>query len=194
MLDPVIIAAPKSIMALDEAKRQIKVLHSDEDEFIESLIDVVSARLDGINGDICRALMPQTVQSFHGSGDRDNIGRLALPIGPARTITTIEHYDADNVQQTLTAADFNVYTDDRLNSWIEPNSGVTWPAMFNRPDALTITYEAGFPSRTAIPANIKHAAKIMLTALYQSRGKVSQNDDDPKMYWNLLQNYTLKAA
>ena len=48
------------VLTLDEAKEHLRVVHSDEDLLIQSLIDAAVSWLDGWDGVLGRCIMPQT--------------------------------------------------------------------------------------------------------------------------------------
>lgn len=188
-------AAPADLFTLAEAKEQIGIFDSDRDSMIAGFITTVSQRLDGPDGDLCRALAPQTWAYSHHAKARAPGGVLPLPIGPARTITGFTYYDRDNAQQSGTIADFTLYSTQRGNAWIEPKPNKEWPESYNRPDAITITYDAGEAAIADIPAAIIHAAKLMVTDLFELRSTRERNAyKNTGTYENMLAGFRSWAA
>ena len=45
-------------------------------------------------------------------------------------------------------------------------SGASWPAVADRPDAVTLTFTAGFESLEAVPEDLKAAARELVAFFY----------------------------
>ena len=65
-----------------------------------------------------------------------------------------------------------------MQAGIEPGrivlkSDETWPDLADRPDAVEITFVAGYANATAIPAALKHSVKLIAANFYTERVPVN---------------------
>lgn len=165
-----IIAAPVDLpVTIDEVKAQAIVDFSDDDVLLQSYIVAATAYLDGENGILGRALMSQSVsQSFA------DFSNLTLSYGPASSIVSVEYYDETNAVQTLAGA-----------SLLQTNVGSCvyfdgdFAAVYDRPDAVTVNYIAGYADAASVPASIKLAITMLAASWYCMRETVS---DDEKAF------------
>jgi uncharacterized phiE125 gp8 family phage protein len=93
---------------------------------------------------------------------------LRLPLAPVSSITSITYYDGDNTQQTLSADVYQLLSDAR-GPFVSPKSDQVWPGSYDRKDAVTITYIAGYGDTDAVPAAIKAAILLIVGHLYENR-------------------------
>lgn len=166
MLAPVRTVAPAgTLVSLSEAKAHLRVDYSDEDNYINGLILAAMSYLDGYSGRLGRALISQTwQQDFPAFTDP-----LRLAVGDLITVTSVTYYDATNTQQTLAST---IYTgaSDTLGAYIGLKPDKTWPAIYGRPDAVRVTWTAGYgASASAVPVAIKQAALMLIGQWYASR-------------------------
>ncbi|MDX1489730.1 MAG: head-tail connector protein [Pseudohongiellaceae bacterium] len=158
-------AADSYPVTSDQVKADLKIEHSAEDELIS---DLISAATEYVSEVIGKKLITQTwALSLNGA-----IGRVDLPIFPVQSIASITYYDTDDESQSLTTGNFYLYSGEDW-AYIEPKSGVQWPAMFNRLDALTITFVAGFGAADAVPPTIARAIRLLVAHWYRNRSPVT---------------------
>jgi uncharacterized phiE125 gp8 family phage protein len=154
-----------SPVTLAEAKTQLNVFHNDDDAYISTLILSATAAIEEMTG---RPLITQTwalsVKHPHY--------RVHLPKTPVQSIDSITYYDRDEVQQTALVADFHLFND-IYRAWVEPKDDKDWPDVFDRPDALTISFIAGYGAASDVPVEIKHAILLLLSHWYEQRIPVS---------------------
>lgn len=131
--------------------------------------DAVEAALDGPGGELGRSLITQTLSvtldefPYH----RDAI-RLAYP--PAQSVTSITYVDSGGVAQTLDPARYRFVRRGAWQSEIAPAYGATWPATRAVPQAVTVTWRAGFgPAATDVPSDVVAAGLLMVQDLYEQR-------------------------
>lgn len=153
-------------ITLTEAKDHLRVQHSAEDTLIGSLVDAVVSFFDAPNGVIGKALYTQTWELSVRSADSKS--RIELPVTPVQSVSTISYYDGDNTQQTLTVDDFYLHTNEDW-AYLTPKTGVSWPTTYNRLDAITVTFVAGYGEAAEIPQGIKQAMLLLLTHWYENR-------------------------
>lgn len=164
MLPRKIIAGPlQEPLGLEEAKRFLRITSNEEDDVVQALIQAARKRVERGTE---LALITQTVEvkvdGFWGSC------ALELPMPPLQSVESIQYVDQDGVLQTLDPTTYSVSTHRRPGRvWLA--YGKSWPATRDVPEAVTITFKAGFgDDQAALLAqapNLVHAVR-MLTAHY----------------------------
>lgn len=167
------VMAPSQLpVSLTEAKLHLRVDDTAEDALITSLIEAAVAHFDGL-GDLGRAMITQGwAQWFNQSP-----GYVRLQMGPFISITSVEYYDRDNVLQSAPTSDFEAWLDGDYVT-MKPKLDKQWPGAYSRPDAIKVTYQAGFGgSPTDVPQSIRHAILMTVAHWYEHRMAV----DDARM-------------
>jgi len=167
-------SAPGSTaVSLDEAKRQLRVLTSDEDMAIGEYLDAAIAFCDGREGVLGRALITQSWEwRIH---DFPAGGVIRLPLPPLQSVESIKYLDTGGVEQTLSTDIYNVESSTR-DGVVWRAYSKTWPSVRNVPYAVRIAFTAGYgDDEVDVPGPIKQAIKLVLTHLYESRGVVDPN-------------------
>jgi len=155
-------------ISLSEAKDHCRVSHTDDDAYIDQLIDVAVASVDG-KGKSGRALITQTWQQSVGQEP----GAVRALMTPFQSLTAVHYYDDAGLLQEATLAEFEAIglADE---TYIRPKDGYSWPSADDRPDAIRLTYTAGYgDSASAVPASIRHALLMMVAHWYENRETVS---------------------
>lgn len=155
---------PTEAVTLAEAKAACRVLHDDEDDFIQHLVDSATALIDGPFGYLGRAIITQQWRASFPRGSVSGGGALALPFGPVESIDTIKTFDGTTLSADL-KADFELFG----RQWapvIKPKSGINWPSLADRPDALQVEFTAG---AAAAAAPVKQAILMMVARWYRHR-------------------------
>ncbi len=151
-------------ITLLQAKDHLRVVGSDEDGYITSLI--VAAR-QMVEGRTQRSLVPVTktlvLPAFYDG--------VALPGVPFGDVDSVTYIDTAGMQQTLDPAVYEVYP------YAEPARlhlavGASWPAVQPRQAAAVITYTAGYQTTDEVPAPLKQWMLLAIGALYENREEV----------------------
>ncbi len=157
MLPRKVIAGPaKEPLSLDEAKRFLRITSDAEDNVVLALVAAARKRVERGTE---LALITQTVEAkadgFWGSC------ALELPMPPLQSIVSIQYLDADGALQTLPSDTYRVSTHRRPGrGWLA--YGKSWPATRCQPEAVTITFKAGFgDDASAVPPNLVHAVRLL---------------------------------
>jgi uncharacterized phiE125 gp8 family phage protein len=95
---------------------------------------------------------------------------VVFDLSPVQSITTIQYYDEDNATQTHTTA--YLVEDATGVSCLYPNYDTQWPNTVERPDAVTITYVAGYSSVATVPQRAKNAIMMLTKHGYDQRDPV----------------------
>lgn len=171
-LRPVLVTpASAALMTLAEVKTHLRVDHTDDDTYIQTLINAAVSYLDGYTGRLGRAILEQTWRmDFDGFSTQ-----LRLPVGDLMAVSSVTYYDANNAQQTLSANVYQVQTDG-LGPYVALKTGQAWPSTYSRLDAVRVTWTAGYGSAAAsVPVAIKHAAFLLIGTWYDNRASISTN-------------------
>src|SRR5262245_45682192 len=158
-------------VTLDEAKAQLNVVDSDDDDLIEQHIAAATQALDGPFGWLGRAIMPQTWDYFRdgfpgASGDwvtagayacgcatTTNCGGIEIPLPQLGTVDEIAYADPNNPGSYLTLATTEYAVDNAgYVGWVQPVSA--WPSAGSSINAIRIRFTAGY---AIVPADIKQA-------------------------------------
>ena len=151
-------------ISLAEAKLQARVDHDDDDALIQSLIGAAVDLLDG-DGHLGRAMITQTWAQWVSQSP----GSVTLRIGPFIAVTALQYYDAAGVLQDGDETILEVRKSGDFVT-VEPKDGLSWPGAQSRPDAIKITYTAGFGAAPEnVPQGIRHAMLMLVAHWYRIR-------------------------
>lgn len=153
---------PSEPITTAEAKTHLRVTHTDDDTYIDSL--VTSART-WIEKQYNIAIGSQTITEYF---DDWNIDQLRLSVSGVTSVTSVKYYDTDNAL----VEDFTTFKEDLISNKarIIVNSAVTTPAVYDRPNAIIVVYVAG-----DTPTPIVHAMKLMVSDWYLNRERMPGN-------------------
>lgn len=156
---------PIYLVSRAQAKAHLRVDFTDDDTLIDTLIQTAHERLDGWNGELGNALTTQTWRADYDKfpGNR----RLDLPFGPVQS-ATIAYYDTDNAVQSYSA--FSLHEDETNPFLWRDYDQDDWPGTYNRPDAVQVTFVAGYGDNASdVPEPIYHAMLLMIGHWYENR-------------------------
>jgi len=151
-----------------QAKRWVRRDDDDDVEDIDLLIASAMSHLDGIDGILRRALINQEwIDVWNGFPVGD---RLPLALAPVSAVSSVSYSDENNSPQTLASGTYSLHRD-FSGSYLRLASGGSWPATYERDDAVTVTYTAGYGAgATDVPAEIRLAARELILDWYGSEG------------------------
>lgn len=154
-----VVTPPAPVVTVEEARTHLKVEHNDEDTLITDMIAAATGHIDGPDGWLGRALGVQTLEA------RCEVFRDAMPLPypPIVDIVSVKHLDAEGVERTVLASDYEV-----RGSLIGLAFGRRWPSVGCHPEAVSVRYRAGY---AAVPAPIKAAILMMVDDLFRNRGE-----------------------
>lgn len=155
-------------VTLAEVKAQMRVDHADDDGLIDTMIAAAVDMVDG-TGKLGRAMITQTWGQWVDRAP----GWVPLRMGPVQELTAVDYYDADGVLQEATLSDFEIFRDGELYL-AKPKSGAAWPGAQVRPDAIRVSWKAGFgDAATDVPAGLRAALKLIVAHWYEHREAVT---------------------
>jgi uncharacterized phiE125 gp8 family phage protein len=158
-----------------EAKTHLNVSGTSKDTYIDTLI--VTARRQ-IERYLNRALINQSWKVYYDCWKHEMkipFGRLQIAgASPGPASPVVKYYNTSGTLTTLTESDYYWVVTTTDPGRIVRKYDVTYPELQDgRPDAIEIAFTAGFgAAATAIPDEIKHAMKLLITNYFEHRGDI----------------------
>jgi uncharacterized phiE125 gp8 family phage protein len=158
-------------ITLTEAKKHLRVDHTEEDDLIDTYIRAATDFCDGFHGFLGRALVTQT---WRLTIDEFPTAEIKIPLPPLQSVSSIKYDDGAGVEQTIDPTEY--YVDAASEpGWVTPNT--SWPTPLDALNAVRIEFVAGYAPTTDsppdlvanIPYNIKAGIKLILGNLYENR-------------------------
>jgi uncharacterized phiE125 gp8 family phage protein len=160
MAREIITAPTHEPVTLEEAKAHLRVSGADDDIYISALISVARERAETFTQ---RAFVSQTQAVYL---DAWPCGDLRINVAPVVAVESVEYFDTDNAEQTLDPAEY--YVDTKSNpARLRPVTA--WPDIYARPNAITVTFTAGYGASPAVPLTIKQAMLLMVGDMFENR-------------------------
>lgn len=164
-------------VTIQEARVQCGV-HEDDttyDDQLNGYIASATSLLDGPNGLLGQAIMPQT-WDYYLDAFTDTI---ELPLGPVTAVTSVKYYDADGVQQTASTDDYTVDLAS-YRQWVVLNSASSWPTTLSAINAVSVRFTAAM-SETDLPA-VKQAILAQVDHWFQPIGPNNDANQFERMF------------
>lgn len=185
-------APATALLALPEVKEFLRIEQDEtaEDGLLGALIASAEATLDGYAGLLGRALIDQEWRQR--LSDFPDCDRLCLPLGLVRTAPVVTYRDTQGGEQTFDR--FHLVTT-ALGPAIELEDGATWPLAATRPDAVTVTWTAGYgPDPEDVPEIFRTAALQLIAHWYATRETVNVGNIVTEVPWGLRQTIAAMGA
>ncbi|PPD12161.1 head-tail connector protein [Methylophilus sp.] len=150
-------------VTLEQAKAQCRVDHADEDDLITALIKPARELAEHRTG---RALITQTCEWVLPCLDGD---KIAFPVAPVQSISSITYLDSNGVEQTLPTS---VYALDKTGNgkhYLRLKCGQSWPSVLSQFDAVKITFVAGYGDADDVPAAVKQWMLLVIAFWYKNK-------------------------
>lgn len=165
------VAPTEEPISIAEAQEFSRIDSQDETATLKTLI--ASARMDAetITGmQFVTATWAYKIDEFPGSGI------IVLPRPKLIAVSSITYTDTNGTSTTLAATEYTVVIDGVFGE-IHEAYGVSWPNTRDIPNAVVITYTAGFGAASAVPSSIKSALMIHVDDLFNKRGEAGKLSD-----------------
>ena len=159
-------ASANEPVTLQEARVHLRDPERSEDTYIGELLKVAREK---VSIEMRRQLGSATYRTDAGRFPLDGLFEIDWP--PLQSITSIQYYDTDEALQTLATTEYDVDTTEEPGRVTRAFSK-TWPATYDRPDAVQVTFVAGYATAALVPAIAKHAIKLVLSHYYENREPV----------------------
>ena len=149
-----------------EAKTHMRVETADDDTYIAGLISAATAYAQDRTG---RQFINAT---FKLRLDKFMATELWLPRTPLSSVTSIQYVDSNEATQTLASSKYKVDTYS-MPGRVKQADGESWPAVSDNPQAVVITFVAGYGTGTTdVPEGIRLAIRMLTSHWYESREPV----------------------
>ena len=151
-----------------EAKTHLRVDGSDDDTYIDSLIQAAREYCELVTR---RAFIHRTSCMYLRQIPTTDI--LELPQPNLSSVTHIKYYDSTDTLQTLSSAAYRVDTTSLIGA-VVIKDGYAWPSVIgDRNDAIQITYVHGYgAAASAVPKAVKQAMLLLIGHWFRSRESV----------------------
>lgn len=159
---------------LQTAKAHLRVVHTDDDNRIASMIAAGVAEFEQrtgrafseVTGEYTLSQFPgERLANFAPVSTRDSI---AVPRPPLISVESIQYTDYRGYAQTLSPSDY-VVSAAGSPGMISPAYGAYWPIALVRPASVVINFTAGNPSNCS--ERIKHALLLWLDLQYHEQNE-----------------------
>ena len=146
-------------VTLTEAKEHLGVSGSDDDSYIPALITAARHRAELYTQRYIEA------QTWDYTLDKFPSREFELPINPITSITSVKYFDSDQVEQTLSSANYELDSTSTV-ARLRPISSENWPATYDQYNAVTIRIVGGYATT---PLAISQAILMIIGTLYNDR-------------------------
>lgn len=164
-----LVTAPASRpITLDQVKTHLRIETSDDDSYLESLIDAGIAHLESISG---LKLITQTWRQYLDQLPENKTVRLA--VYPVRAVSSVVYFDGSGIEQSLPTTQLEL---DRFSNpaRLVISNKLPIASAFN---GIEILIEAGFGESSAdVPGSLLRALFILIAHNYEFRGAVPLGD------------------
>lgn len=178
------------VVSLSEAKRHLRVDHTDDDAYITTLIDVAIGAIDGPAGWLGRSLVKQTLElrldrfdQWYGqpgySWTSGCSAEIILPyppllVGESPPVNpTVKYLDTDGNLQTADPTLYRIVGGVDGFSRIVLEQTKSWPSTISQQESVLVRYPSGYGESGAdVPAPIRHGILLMIGNYYQYRESV----------------------
>ena len=173
-------APAKLPVSMADVRQQLRIDGDDETAAMDRYLRVAVAAVDG-RGALGRPMITQSWAQWVY-----NPTEVRVQMVPFQSLTSVEYYDSDGVLQTDTLSNYEaVGAGDRV--WIRPKDGFEWPDQEDRPDAVKITYQAGYGDDPEnVPEHVRQAILLLVTHMFEERMPVGKGMEMPWMVNDLL--------
>lgn len=158
-------------VSLEEMKSHSHVDGMIEDARISDFLRTATAKLDGRDGLLGRALITQAWRLTLGGFPSD----IVLPLPPCQAVLAINYIDPAGAPQTLAAEAYEVFSiGDADPARIRPVFGTTFPTARHFPASVSVEFRAGYgDAETDVPEPLRTAIKLHAAHLIEHRESVA---------------------
>jgi len=171
-------------VTVDECKRDLRMTASDQDALIQDLIVAAVDYCDGSFGLLNRALITQTWKMVVP----ELKSCFEIPLTPVVSISSASYYDESNDLQSYDPANY-IVTGDNDRAMIDLAGTATLPGTYDRPDAVSITFVAGYGAAGDVPSSIRMAIRLLVSHWFESPIDANGGMAMPAAVEALLSNY-----
>lgn len=158
---------PSEPLTTAEIKTHLSIASAETgyDSYLDDLVKVAREHVETqLNRQLVTATWVWKLDQFPTGNDC-----LMLPVAPAISVTSIGYVDTAGDSQTF--SDYTLSADYEPGL-VRPNYGKVWPATRQQPDAITITFTAGFGDVGDVPSYYKHLIRFLVAHWFNAREPV----------------------
>jgi uncharacterized phiE125 gp8 family phage protein len=163
------------VLSLQQAKKHLKIDAdlTEDDDLVAALITAARRKCET---ETWRTFLTSTwdyaVDQFpygwYGWQWGTRPDQLRIPNPPLVSVTSITYLDTVGMSQVMSGSLYQTFPG--TPGIVLPAYGGIWPYGWSQPNGVVVRYVAGYGLADAVPATIKAAVKLVLTALYYNRG------------------------
>ena len=142
-------ADPLTVVSLQNAKDFLRIDDSTENDLITEIIKAAAVSLEEYTE---RALIPQVYKFYADTFPADDKA-LEVPVCPLISVSALQYYTG-GVLTTLSSAAYLVDTQKKPGQ-IALADGYGWPAVDERPNAVVVSFSAGYASAALVPRDLR---------------------------------------
>jgi len=166
------VAPTEEVVGLMELKAHLRISITDDDQLLVGYIQAARTLLElEMRRQFLTATYTLSLDEFPSENVSSGFspGRfIRLPRPPLQSVSSITYFDSDNVSRTLATTVYGVDTKSEPGR-IYLKSGQSWPSTYDVPNAVTITYLAGWTSALLLPSAIRQAVFLLIGHFYENR-------------------------
>lgn len=155
---------PLSVQAI---RSYCRIDSHDEDALLAALLMAAVQRVEGYTW---RCLMPTEFELVLPAFPFGQF--IDVPMPPLQQVASVKYYDENNTLRTFASNQYIVDACEHRGRIVLAD-GSAWPGTKIRPDAVTVTYTAGYSDSDAVPGPIKVAIFKLVEHWYANRGDMS---------------------
>ena len=157
----------ETLLSVSDLKAQCRVFHDDEDDYFTLLVSVLTAFFEGPETRWRRCFIDQVWQDdFHNFSD------LFLALVPVQSVDAVKYLNTDGQLITLDPADYYL-AHVMAGDCVRMADGFSVPSdLADRPGAVQVVYSVGSGGVDDVPADVKHAARLLGGHWYEHRESV----------------------
>lgn len=150
-------------VSLAEAKLHLREDLTESDTLITALITAAREQAEHRTG---RSLV--TTTWLHTEDQFPEAIRLRMT--RVLSVTQLRYRDPAGAWQVLSGSSYTLDNGSEYANWVYPAAGFSWPATWDQPNGVEVTYTAGFgPNAADVPASIRAWILLTIGALYAHR-------------------------
>lgn len=170
-------SAPASgieVVPTTDMRNHLRIDHTEDDDYIDAVVRAAVLRAESyLNRKLITQTWTATWPDFDYATDASGV-IIPLPFPPLQSVSSITYYDTNNSQQTYSSANYRTVTSRKEMGFIELDQSSSWPSLYARADAVTVTFICGYGgTASSVPEDIIHAIKLIAASFYENRESVT---------------------
>ena len=151
------------VLGMSRVKEHLRVDGTQDDDLIRTYAQAAFGHIEGVTW---RALITQTLKL--------TLPRFRIPIylprDPIQSVDAVTYVDTNGAEQTLTESTQWVAYTNSTPVEVRPAYQVSWPSSRFVPDAIRVTFTAGYGTTVRdLPDSIVQAALLIIGDLFEHR-------------------------